>query len=78
MNSKDRNQGEGNVDAARRYNDASEDFASSGEVEKHEKERRSAGKETREQLKRAEEKGKERIAETDPNVSRDFHKPTGS
>ena len=42
MTDKDKNQGEGNVEAARRFNKAEADFAQSGPVEEKAKEARDA------------------------------------
>ncbi len=54
------NQGEGNRTADRRYRESVEDFVDSGEVEKREQERRDIPEETREELEKAEERGKDR------------------
>lgn len=72
MTAKDRNQGEGDRESARRYNKAVRETTKSGEVERRETERRNSdGPELRE----AEEKGKERARELDPEVHRDYNKP---
>ena len=66
-----RNEGEGNRTAARRYNEAQKRFAQSGKVEKkaHEAEEAIEGTE-RKELERAEAEGKRHIAEEDPEVKR--------
>jgi len=63
----DRNQGEGNREAARRYNEAQRKFVESGKVEKSAEEAKRAvqGKE-RAELRNAEEKGRSRAREIDP------------
>lgn len=66
-----RNEGEGNRTAAREYNKAQQDFVRSGSVEEKAREAEAAleGKEG-EELRRAEEKGKQHIAEEDPQIKR--------
>ena len=63
----DRNQGEGNRDAARHYNEETEKFVKSGKVEK-------AAHEAK-QDSNAEQKGRERAKEFDPEEHRDYAKP---
>jgi hypothetical protein len=66
-----RNEGEGNRTAARRYNEAQKRFVRSGKVEEkaHAAEEAMEGKE-RKELERAEAVGKRHIAEEDPEVKR--------
>jgi hypothetical protein len=66
-----KNQGEGNREAARRYNEATRDFVKSGKVEKKAQEAKRAveGKEG-EELRKAEAEGKARAKEFDPQVKR--------
>lgn len=63
----DRNQGEGNRDAARHYNEQTEKFVKSGKVE-------DAARKAKEDLA-AEQKGRERAKEFDPSEDRDYTKP---
>lgn len=72
MAAKDRNQGEGDRESARRYNEAVRETTKSGKVERREGERRASDDP---ELREAEEKGKERARERDPAVSRDYDKP---
>jgi hypothetical protein len=64
-----RNEGEGNRTAARKYNHAQQDFARSGKVEKKANEARKAveGAEA-DELRDAELVGKRHVAEEDPEV----------
>ena len=70
---KNRNQGEGDRESARRYNEAVRETVESGEVERREDERRGSDDP---ELREAEEEGKERARERDPEVSRDYRKPS--
>ncbi len=64
-----RNEGEGNRTAARRYNDAQQRFAKSGKVEKQAREAEKALEgEERAELEKAESAGKSHIAEEDPEI----------
>jgi len=63
----DRNQGEGNRDAARHYNEATEKFVKSGKVE-------DAARNAKDDPV-AEQKGRERAKEFDPEEDRDYTKP---
>lgn len=68
----DKNQGEGDIAAARRYRQDSEDFADSGDVEKQAEDARQAVEEDKDgELERAEQAGKEKAKEFDPQVKRD-------
>ena len=66
-----RNEGEGNRTAARRYNEAQKRFVRSGKVEDkaHEAEEAMEGEE-RKELERAEAVGKRHVAEEDPEIKR--------
>ena len=65
-------QGEGDKEAARRYEKAVEKTVESGKVEKRADERRKEpGKDERE----AEREGASRAKEKDPNVKRDYDEP---
>lgn len=63
-----KNQGEGDRESAQRYNEATRKFVESGKVEQ-------AAHDAKEDLA-AEEKGRERAKEFDPETRRDYTKPT--
>jgi hypothetical protein len=67
------NQGEGDKEASRRYDEATRDFVESGKAE--EAAQRAKGQDPKE-AEQAERAGKERAAEVDPSVHRDYEKPT--
>jgi hypothetical protein len=71
----EKNEGEGNRTAARKYNDATRRFVQSGRVEESGEQAKSAiqGDEKGE-LERAEKAGKNKIREEDPAVERKFSK----
>jgi hypothetical protein len=66
------NEGEGNRTAARKYNDAQQQFIKSGRVDQkaHEAERDLDNATIRRELEHAEAIGKRHIAEEDPQVKR--------
>ena len=71
------NQGEGNRDAARAYNEAQQKFVKDGKVDKKAEEaRRAVEGDQAEELKKAEREGKARAREKDPEVRRDYSKPS--
>jgi hypothetical protein len=63
-------QGEGDHEADRRYREATERFIAEGKVEPAAEEARRAMEEDPEELEKAEEEGKSRAAEEDPEVER--------
>ena len=63
-----KNQGEGDRESARRFNESQQQFVKSGKVDK-------AAKNAKEDLE-AEAKGKARAKEFDPEEDRDYSKPT--
>jgi hypothetical protein len=67
-----RNEGEGNRTAARRYNEGAHKTAERGIQEKPE----DLTEEERLELERAEKEGRSHAKETDPAVDRDYKKPT--
>lgn len=69
------NQGEGNRDAARRYNEDTKDFVKQDKVD--EAAQRAKGQDPAE-AEAAEKAGKERAKEFDPAVGRDYKKPNQS
>jgi hypothetical protein len=67
---KDKNQGEGDRESARRYNANAKEHAGSGRSEQAaEQARRDIEGPEAEELSRAEQEGKKRIAEEDPEVT---------
>lgn len=73
MGDKSKNQGEGDREAAKRYNKDTQKFVKSGKVDKAARE---AGKGDKRDMERAEKAGKERAKEFDPSVDRDYSGPT--
>ena len=73
MNDKGRNQGEGDRESAKRYNEGVQDFVKSGKVEEA---ARKAGDADPQEMEQAEQAGKERAKEFDPAVKRDYASPT--
>jgi len=63
----DRNQGEGDRESARRYNEDTQKFAKSGKVDEAAR--------TATEDRAAEDKGRERAKEDDPQLRRDYSKP---
>ncbi len=63
----DQNQGEGDRESARRYNEDTQKYVKSGKVDK-------AAREATEDPQ-AEQKGRERAKEEDPELHRDYSKP---
>lgn len=68
------NQGEGNREAAREYNEEQRKFVEAGRVEEAATEAAEAveSDEQRARLENAERKGKSKATEFDPNVKRDY------
>jgi hypothetical protein len=62
------NQGEGNKTAARDYNEKASEHAKSGKVDREAGEAKEAVDREGDELRKAEEAGKERIAEEDPEL----------
>ncbi len=73
MADKPRNQGEGDRESARRYNESTQEFVESGKVDEA---ARKAGEGDKQEMERAEQLGKDRAKELDPAVDRDYSKPT--
>lgn len=65
-------QGEGNYEAGRRYNQATEDFVKSGGVEKNAERTADISSAEKDELEKAESIGKQHIKEEDPAVRRDY------
>jgi hypothetical protein len=68
---KDRNQGEGNRDAAEEYNEKTREFVESGRSENAP----DPAAQPDDSAQQAEEKGKSRARELDPEVHREYDKP---
>lgn len=66
-------QGEGDREAARRYDEATREFVESGKVEEA---AARAAEQDSEEARQAEQAGRERAKEGDPAVHRDYRKPT--
>lgn len=73
MGDKNSNQGEGDREAARRFNKSEQDFVKSGKVKEA---ARKAGEGDKREMERAEKIGKGRAKELDPAVERNYSKPT--
>lgn len=71
---KDQNQGEGNREAAKRYNEAQQDFVKKGHVEEKAKKAREDVERDPATYAAAERAGKARAAEDDPQLHRDYKK----
>src|SRR6056297_2124898 len=69
------NQGEGAREADRHYRERTRKFVESGRVDEA---AAKAGEQDPEEAKQAEERGKQRAKEVDPEVHRDYSKPTRS
>ncbi len=76
MTNKDRNQGEGNREAAETYNEAQQDFAKSGQVKTKAEEAKRALETEGDKLAKAEKAGRSKAAERDPEVVRHYDKAT--
>jgi hypothetical protein len=72
--SRDQNQGEGNREAAEEYNQEQHEFVESGKVD----EAPDPSAQSEEEGRRAEEEGKSRAKEFDPELERDYSKATRS
>jgi hypothetical protein len=74
MNRKDKNQGEGNREAAKQYNEAQHAFVKQGHVEEKAKQARKEVESDPATYAAAEKAGKARAAEEDPQLDRDYRK----
>lgn len=75
--SKGKNQGEGDRDSARRYNDKSRQFAQSDKGKESVKKTDHSGRHSSDELKKAEADAVARVKENDPEALRDYSKPAG-
>ena len=66
------NQGEGDREAAKRYNEATREFVKAGKVDDAAER---ASEQDPKEAERSEEAGKQRAREEDPAVHRDYDKP---
>ncbi|QKT03981.1 hypothetical protein HUS23_09210 [Ectothiorhodospiraceae bacterium 2226] len=69
-------QGEGDRESARKYNEDTERFAKSGKVDEAAKEAASVSEEQKQDIRKAEEEAKQHSKEDDPQLKRDYDKPT--
>jgi hypothetical protein len=74
MNRKDKNQGEGNREAAKEYNEAQRAFVKKGHVEEQAKKARKEVEQDPATYAAAERAGKARAAEDDPQLRRNYRK----
>ena len=72
---KDKLQGEGDRESARRFNEASQEFVTTDQKQKSAKVTDHRGRHSPEEIKKAEEKAANRAKENDPEAVRDFSKP---
>lgn len=72
----DKPMGEGNHEADRRYREAATEFARSGKVEEAAAQAAPKDEEEAKELETAKAKGRHPAAEEDPEVTRDYRKPT--
>ena len=73
MGDKNRNQGEGDRESAKRYNEDQQAFVKAGKVDEA---ARKAGEGDTKEMEQAEKAGKERAKEFDPALKRDYSGPT--
>jgi hypothetical protein len=71
------NQGEGNREAARQYNEAQREFVREGKVDEQATDRSNMSEAERREAERAEAEGKAHAKEKDPNVVRDYDERSG-
>lgn len=74
MSDKNRNQGEGDREAAKRYNENTRKFVKSGRVDKAARDAANMNDEERRAAEQAEQAGKRRAKELDPEDKRDYSK----
>ncbi len=72
---RDANQGEGDIEADRRYRARTQEFVESGRGQAQIKQGVSVSDEEAKDLERAEREGRSRAKEEDPNVDRDYERP---
>ena len=69
INKKDEVQGEGDYEAARRYDKAAREFAESGKVEEAARDAKPSSAEEADELRRAEREGKSHATGKDPRLN---------
>lgn len=69
------NQGEGDIEADRRYRERTQDFVESASGRQQIKQGVTVSEEEEKELERAEREGRSRAKEEDPNVDRDYERP---
>ncbi len=70
-----KNQGEGNREAAKQYNEATQDFVESGKVRDAAEQAGQVSQTEKAKLKDAERTGKQHAKEEDPALKRDYRQP---
>lgn len=78
MSDKDRSkmQGEGDRESAREYNEDTARYVKSGKVDQAAKDAADVSDAEKQDMRRAEEEGKKHAKESDPQVPRDYTKPS--
>lgn len=74
---RDTEHGEGNYKASREYNDATREFVKSGQVEQAAEKARPRNPQEQEEMRKAEEAGRDKSKGEDPKLYKDGRKPTG-
>ena len=75
MTTDNQNQGEGDREAARHYNEKIQEFVKSGQVEEAAQKAANMSEQERKEAEQAEEIGKTHARELDPEEQRDYSKP---
>lgn len=70
-----KNQGEGNREAARQYNEATREFVESGKVKEAATKAGNLPESEKAKLREAEQAGKQHTKEEDPALKRNYHQP---
>ena len=76
MSKHDKIQGEGDYESARQYREDTEEFVESGKVDEAARKAGKVSDKERAEMKRSEKEGKRHAHEKDPNVSRDYGRPS--
>ena len=76
MSKHDKIQGEGDYASARQYREDTEEFVESGKVDEAARKAGKVSDKERAEMKRSEKEGKRHAHEKDPNVSRDYGRPS--
>ena len=76
MATDNQNQGEGDREAARHYNEKTQEFVKSGQVEEAARRAATMSEQEKQEAEQAEEAGKAHVRELDPEEQRDYSKPS--